>query len=735
MTSRSNAQPRARVAEATTADPSATVTVASRRGWSGRRPPRARARRARGYREERTDRRNRITTWMAHAFAFGWKRVRCRDVPPRLGELERRARAESSESDESRARRRDDGLRARRVARSLDLARASRRADASVFVAAIAVIAADDDARVSSRSRRRGRRATRARVSTARLGLLLRVRADVRGARRSSPLAVVGNFKSTVERIHAHDARSRVRRLTTSATPSLALTFFRAQIVDRSLHARATPPMMMTTTMAPLRSPSPARRAYVAARAAASEPEQAIEVPSMGDSITEGSIASVMKAVGDEVAMDEVVAQIETDKVTVDVRAPSAGRVTAVRAKEGDTVTVGQTVMTVSPSAGKKAKEKREPKEEKEASGPPTTVEVPSMGDSISEGAVAAVLVKPGQKVAMDEVIAQIETDKVTIDVRASTSGTVTEVLVTEGETVAVGRGVAVVAPGPGPEKRATAGAAAPSAEAAAATTTETKKAPTPADPARETPSETPSAGTSAARARTETRVPMSRLRLRVAERLKSSQNTYAMLTTFNEIDMSNVMQMRAEYKDAFLERHGVKLGFMSTFVTAAAKALQEEPSVNAIIDGDEIVYRNYVDISVAVSAPKGLVVPVLRNCEKMSFADVEGSIAAFGKKARAGSLSIDEMAGGTFTISNGGVFGSLTGTPIINPPQSAILGMHSIVWRPVCVGPDRAIVARPMMNVALTYDHRLVDGREAVTFLKSIKESVEDPRRMILSV
>jgi 2-oxoglutarate dehydrogenase E2 component (dihydrolipoamide succinyltransferase) len=441
-----------------------------------------------------------------------------------------------------------------------------------------------------------------------------------------------------------------------------------------------------------------------------------------------------MKSVGDEVAMDEVVAQIETDKVTVDVRAPSAGRVTDVRAKAGDTVTVGQTVMTVSPSAGKKVKEKREAKETKEtkeASGPPTTVEVPSMGDSISEGAVAAVHVKPGQKVAMDEVIAQIETDKVTIDVRASTSGTVTEVLVAEGETVAVGRGVAVVTPGPGPEKRAPAGAAAPSAETTSKATTEAKKTPTPAEPAREAPS----AGASASRARAETRVPMSRLRLRVAERLKSSQNTYAMLTTFNEIDMSNVMQMRTEYKDAFLERHGVKLGFMSTFVTAAAKALQEEPSVNAIIDGDEIVYRNYVDISVAVSAPKGLVVPVLRNCEKMSFADVEGSIAAFGKKARAGSLSIDEMAGGTFTISNGGVFGSLTGTPIINPPQSAILGMHSIVWRPVCVGPDHAIVARPMMNVALTYDHRLVDGREAVTFLKSIKESVEDPRRMMLSV
>jgi 2-oxoglutarate dehydrogenase E2 component (dihydrolipoamide succinyltransferase) len=220
---------------------------------------------------------------------------------------------------------------------------------------------------------------------------------------------------------------------------------------------------------------------------------------------------------------------------------------------------------------------------------------------------------------------------------------------------------------------------------------------------------------------------------LRVSERLKSAQNTYAMLTTFNEINMSNLMAMRAEYKDAFTETHGVKLGFMSCFIKAASKALRQTPAVNAIIDGDEIVYRNYYDVSIAVSAPKGLVVPVLRDVDAMSFADVEAQIAAYGKKAREGTLSLDEMTGGTFTISNGGVFGSLNGTPIINPPQSAILGMHSIVKRPICVGNE--IVARPMMNVALTYDHRLVDGREAVTFLKTIKEAVEDPRRLLLDL
>jgi 2-oxoglutarate dehydrogenase E2 component (dihydrolipoamide succinyltransferase) len=232
---------------------------------------------------------------------------------------------------------------------------------------------------------------------------------------------------------------------------------------------------------------------------------------------------------------------------------------------------------------------------------------------------------------------------------------------------------------------------------------------------------------------RRETRVKMTRLRLRVSERLKSAQNTYAMLTTFNEIDMSGLMSLRSQFKDAFLEQHGVKLGFMSCFVKASAKALKTVPAVNAIIDGDEIVYREFYDVSIAVSAPKGLVVPVLRDVDRLSFAGVEGAIASYGKKAKDGTLAIDEMTGGTFTISNGGVFGSLNGTPIINPPQSAILGMHSIVQRPVVVNGE--IVIRPMMNVALTYDHRLVDGREAVTFLKTIKEAVEDPRRLLLEL
>ena len=236
---------------------------------------------------------------------------------------------------------------------------------------------------------------------------------------------------------------------------------------------------------------------------------------------------------------------------------------------------------------------------------------------------------------------------------------------------------------------------------------------------------------------RTERRTKMSRMRQRVATRLKQAQNTAAMLTTFQECDMGNIMEFRKKYKDAFQEKHGVKLGFMSGFVKAATAALQEIPAVNAYIDDktQEIVYREYCDISVAVASPTGLVVPVLRNTETMSFADVERNIAAYGQKAKEGTLSLDDMAGGTFTISNGGVFGSLMGTPIINPPQSAILGMHATKLRAVVDPATGEIVARPMMYLALTYDHRLIDGREGVTFLKSIAEKISDPTRLLLEI
>jgi 2-oxoglutarate dehydrogenase E2 component (dihydrolipoamide succinyltransferase) len=453
-----------------------------------------------------------------------------------------------------------------------------------------------------------------------------------------------------------------------------------------------------------------------------------VAVPAMGDSITEGSIAAVLKGPGDAVEADEVIAQIETDKVTIDVRAPAAGTVVDVLVKEGDSVTVGQGVCTVEAGAaagGKKAKKASKAPAPETAAGPPTDIEVPQMGDSITEGAVAALTKSPGDAVDADEVIAQIETDKVTIDVRAPSAGVLNAYKVGEGDTVTVGQALATFTPG-GAGSAAKAAAAPPAAAPAAPAAAPAKPAPAAAPPP--SPSPAPMLGE-----RRETRVKMTRLRLRVSERLKSAQNTYAMLTTFNEIDMSGLMSMRSQFKDAFLEQHGVKLGFMSCFVKASAKALKTVPAVNAIIDGDEIVYREFYDVSIAVSAPKGLVVPVLRDVDRLSFAGVEGAIASYGKKAKDGTLAIDEMTGGTFTISNGGVFGSLNGTPIINPPQSAILGMHSIVQRPVVVNGE--IVIRPMMNVALTYDHRLVDGREAVTFLKTIKEAVEDPRRLLLEL
>ena len=299
------------------------------------------------------------------------------------------------------------------------------------------------------------------------------------------------------------------------------------------------------------------------------------------------------------------------------------------------------------------------------------------------------------------------------------------------GETVKVGQLVATFTEGAVAAKPAKAAAAAAAASPPPPSPPSAPPKPAAAAAAASTaPASPPAAAQSQNRER---RVPMTRLRKRVAERLKGAQNTYAMLSTFNEIDMTAVMALRDSYKDVFLERHGVKLGFMSAFIRASVSALQEVPAVNGVIDGDDVVYRDYYDISVAVGTPKGLVVPVLRGCDKMSFAQVEQAIGALGKKARDGTLGMDDMAGGTFTISNGGVYGSLLSTPIINPPQSAILGMHAIVQRPVVIGGQ--IVARPMMNVALTYDHRLIDGREAVTFLKRIKDVVEDPRRLLLDV
>lgn len=369
-----------------------------------------------------------------------------------------------------------------------------------------------------------------------------------------------------------------------------------------------------------------------------------------------------------------------------------------------------------------------------------------SSAESIQEGSVKDIKKAVGDAVNQDEVIMSVETDKEVKEFTAPVSGVISKILVGAGDTVALGKDLFAITPGAGAPKAEAPKAEAPKAAVPAAAAPAVPKAeapkaaapaPTPAAapaPAKPASKPAPAAETSArviGGSRTETRVKMTRMRMRTAERLKDSQNTAAMLTTFNEIDMGNLMEFRAKYKDDVLKKTGVKLGFMSAFAKAAVHALKEQPVVNAYMDGQDIVYHDFIDISVAVASPRGLVVPVIRNVENMSFLDVERALSQLSDKARDDKITVEDMAGGTFTISNGGVFGSLMGTPILNPPQTAILGMHAINDRPVAI--KGQVVIRPMMYVALTYDHRLIDGREAVTFLKKIKEAIEDPRCLLL--
>ncbi|WP_419808853.1 2-oxoglutarate dehydrogenase complex dihydrolipoyllysine-residue succinyltransferase [Sphingomonas sp.] len=413
-----------------------------------------------------------------------------------------------------------------------------------------------------------------------------------------------------------------------------------------------------------------------------------------------------------------------------------------------------------------------------------TEVLVPVLGESITEATLGEWLKQPGDKVAVDEPIASLETDKVSVEVPSPVAGTMGQHAVQVGDTVAVGAMIATVEAGASvgggapaqaeaPQPAVTRGpaeASAPAGEGVAATgaaalspsvrravletgvdpgtVTGTGKdgrltkddviaasqkpalqpaAPAPAAPAPQTASVAASAG------RKEERVRMTRLRQTIARRLKEAQNTAAMLTTFNDVDMTAVIEARTKYKDLFEKKHGVRLGFMGFFVKAACMALKDVPSVNASIDGDDIVYHDYADISVAVSSPGGLVVPVIRDADRLSVAGVERAIGDYGKRAKDGTLKMDEMRGGTFTISNGGVFGSLMSTPIINPPQSAVLGLHRIEDRPVVR--DGQVVVRPMMYLALSYDHRLIDGREAVTWLVALKNAIEDPTRLLIDL
>lgn len=416
-------------------------------------------------------------------------------------------------------------------------------------------------------------------------------------------------------------------------------------------------------------------------------------------------------------------------------------------------------------------------------------IKVPTLGESVSEATVAQWLKKEGEAVKADEPIVELETDKVTLEVNAPADGVISKIIVGEGENVEVDAILGEL------EEGAAANDAAPAAEAAQAPAEEPKAEAAPAPAAAPTPAATdgdaktspavrkllsdnnldasqvpatgpdgrltkedvqnflsaqgsaPSAAPAAAPVAPaaapaapreigprEERVKMTKLRKVIASRLKEAQNTAAMLTTFNEVDMSAVMDLRKQYQDQFVKKHGIKLGFMSFFVKAAIQALKEFPAVNAEISGDDIIYKNYYDIGVAVSTPQGLVVPVIRDADSITMAEIEAKIVDLGTRARDGKLGLDEMTGGTFTITNGGIFGSMLSTPILNTPQSGILGMHNIVQRPV-VMPDGSIEARPMMYLAMSYDHRIIDGREAVTSLVRIKEALEDPTRLVLDL
>ncbi len=409
-----------------------------------------------------------------------------------------------------------------------------------------------------------------------------------------------------------------------------------------------------------------------------------ILVPTLGESVSSATVARWLKKAGEAVAADEPLVELETDKVTVEVNAPSAGVLEAISAAEGAEVAPGSVLGSI--AAGGAAK----PAASQPAAAAPAVphVETPR--------AVTGPVAVPGAPAGSAPATAPLPA---AAKMMAETGAT-----------------AAAIGAGTGKDGRITKGDVIDYLA---------RPAPAAAAPAAPKPARALEAG--------EERVKMTRLRATIARRLKEAQNTAAMLTTFNEVDMGAAMALRSEYKDAFEKKHGVKLGFMSFFVKACVAALKEFPAVNAEIDGDEIVYKNFVHMGIAVGGPSGLVVPVLKHADTLSFAEIEKSIGAFGKKARDGALKLDELAGGSFTITNGGIYGSLMSTPILNPPQSGILGMHKIQDRPMAVGGKVEI--RPMMYIALSYDHRIVDGKEAVSFLVRVKESIEDPRRLMLDI
>ena len=417
---------------------------------------------------------------------------------------------------------------------------------------------------------------------------------------------------------------------------------------------------------------------------------QEIKVPTLGESVTEATVGEWLKKPGEPVKQDEPVASLETDKVAVEVPSPVAGVMGEYRVQVGDTVQVGAVIATVSDATG---------------AGETTQIEQREAPQPAAEKATPAPAAAVAKEVASSDVTMSPAVRRAVLEHGVDPTqikGSGKDGRLTKEDVVAA------------------AAAKRPSTSSGRAEVGESPK------PAQAEPVE-------AQAGRREERVKMTRMRQTIAKRLKSAQETAALLTTFNDVDMTAVMEVRERYKDLFAKKHDIKLGFMSFFVKAACLALKDIPSVNAQIEGDEIVYFDYVDISVAVSAPNGLVVPVVRDADSKSFAQIEKDIADFGARAKAGTLTMEDMKGGTFTISNGGVFGGLMSTPIINPPQSAVLGLHRIEDRPVVR--DGQIVIRPMRYIALSYDHRLIDGREAVTALKTIKEAIEDPARMLIDL
>lgn len=504
---------------------------------------------------------------------------------------------------------------------------------------------------------------------------------------------------------------------------------------------------------------------------------QQVKVPTVGESITEVTIANWLKKDGDTVKMDEVIAELESDKATFELTAPQAG-VLKIAKQKGEVVPIGTIICEIANGAGATATTPAETKSSTTTASKPmqTTgaikeMKVPAVGESITEVTISTWLKKDGDFVKLDEVLAEVESDKATFELPAEANG-ILRIVAKEKTTLPIGGLICKIEVTEGAPATTTAPAAKTTTPASTPSSTVSYAAGTPSPaaakildekgiassqvagsgvggritkedavkaqvstPAKESkpaPALTPPVIASGG-ARTERREKMTSLRKTIAKRLVAVKNETAMLTTFNEVDMKPVMDLRSKYKDQFKEKYGVGLGFMSFFTKAICIALKEFPAVNASIDKDEIVYHDYCDVSIAVSTPRGLVVPVIRNAESLSFSQIESEVVRLATKGRDGKLSIEEMTGGTFSITNGGVFGSMLSTPIINPPQSAILGMHNIVERAVVQKGE--VVVRPIMYLALSYDHRIIDGRESVSFLVRVKELLEDPGRLILGV